>query len=186
MGIMTRVLRLWKADMHGVMDQLEDKSLLLKQCLREMETSLELKQNRMRKLERICEQIRNDLSVREKERVRLENDLDLAVRKEKDDIAKLLIRKQFAHKADSERLAAQLKQHEEQSQRLAHLLNEQQSQYEQLKIKAAGYLRETEQPFGDADDAVWSSVSATRMPSDEEVELALLRYKETLGQGGAS
>ena len=40
MGIMTRMLRLCKADVHGVMDQLEDKGLLLKQYLREMETSL--------------------------------------------------------------------------------------------------------------------------------------------------
>ena len=31
MGIMTRIMRLCKADLHGVMDQLEDKELLLKQ-----------------------------------------------------------------------------------------------------------------------------------------------------------
>jgi len=134
MGIMTRVLRLWKADMHGVMDQLEDKALLLKQCLREMESSLEQKQNRMRQLRRTCEQIRNDLAVRHKERERVENDLALAVRKEKDDIAKLLIRKQFAQQADCDRLTAQLDQFEEEERRLAHLLSEQQNRYEQLNV----------------------------------------------------
>ena len=44
MGIMSRMLRLWKADLHGVMDQLEDKALVLKQYLREMEVSLKQKQ----------------------------------------------------------------------------------------------------------------------------------------------
>ena len=34
MGIMTRFMRLCKADMHGVIDRLEDKGLLLKQYLR--------------------------------------------------------------------------------------------------------------------------------------------------------
>ena len=33
MSIMTRFVRIFKADIHGVMDQLEDKGLLLKQYL---------------------------------------------------------------------------------------------------------------------------------------------------------
>ena len=50
MGIMTRMLRLCKADVHGVMDQLEDKGLLLKQYLREMETSLGHKEQQVNAL----------------------------------------------------------------------------------------------------------------------------------------
>jgi len=40
MGIMTRFTRIFKADIHGVMDQIENKELILKQGLREMEASL--------------------------------------------------------------------------------------------------------------------------------------------------
>jgi len=44
MGIFTRIIRLCKADMHGVMDQMEDQGLLLKQHLRDMETALNRKE----------------------------------------------------------------------------------------------------------------------------------------------
>jgi len=40
MAILTRIIQLFKADIHGVMDQLEDQGLLLKQHLRDMEESL--------------------------------------------------------------------------------------------------------------------------------------------------
>jgi len=79
MAIMTRLLRLWKADMHGVMDQLEDKALLLKQCLREMETSLRQKQARLEQLRRNLEQLVNDQTLRLQEQEKLETDIALAV-----------------------------------------------------------------------------------------------------------
>ena len=44
MGLFTRMVRLCKADMHGVMDQMEDRGLLLKQHLRDMETALHQKE----------------------------------------------------------------------------------------------------------------------------------------------
>jgi phage shock protein A len=40
MAILTRIFRLFKADIHGIMDQIEDQGLLLKQHLRDMEESL--------------------------------------------------------------------------------------------------------------------------------------------------
>ena len=51
MGIMARVIRLCKADLHGVMDQLEDKDLLLKQHLREMQAAMAGRQARIDQLE---------------------------------------------------------------------------------------------------------------------------------------
>ena len=40
MGLANRMYRIWKADIHGIMDQMEDKGLLLRQHLREMEEEL--------------------------------------------------------------------------------------------------------------------------------------------------
>jgi len=42
MGITTRLVRIFKADLHGVMDQLEDQGLLLKQHLRDMQAALNI------------------------------------------------------------------------------------------------------------------------------------------------
>lgn len=185
MSIMSRIMRLWKADLHGVMDQLEDKSLLLKQCLREMETSLEQKQSHLAQLRRTCEQIRKDQSVRDGEREKVEEDIALAVRKEKDDIARMLIRKRMTLQADSERMVLQLQQLEEEAQRLGRVLSDQQGQYERLKIKAAVYCQQAEQRATTGAGDAWNDPLGTAFATDEEVELELIRCKETFAKGGA-
>ena len=142
MGIFTRIMRLCKADLHGVMDQLEDKELLLKQYLREMETSLQEKENHLNQLMRREDNIRRDLALREEEIEKLEKDLALSLRKEKDDIAKLLIRKQRGQKAVCNQLRQQLQALEEERQRIGRLLGEQRLQYDQLNVKAAAFCAE--------------------------------------------
>lgn len=185
MGMMTRITRLWKADMHGVMDQLEDKALMLKQCLREMEQSLQEKRRRLNRLSRTCDQMRSEITVREKEHHELENDLSLAVKKNKDDIARLLIRKRLVIKAEAERLSGQLKQMEEEQNRLAERVQRQQRQYEEIKVKCAAYCRQVEQHAGGDTDEVWVEAGISGYPSDEEIELELLRFKETTPREGA-
>lgn len=182
MGIMTRLLRLWKADVHGVMDQLEDKALLLKQYVREMETSLQQKEAHLAQLRRTCEQIKNDLATRDKELEKIETDIELAVRKDKDDIARKLIRKRLTLQTDAQRLNAELEQLQEEEKRVAEILREQQLQYERLKVKAAAYCQHAEGQH--AGSAEWMSPANRCLATDEEVELELLRCKEAFSQGG--
>lgn len=185
MSIMSRMTRLWKADLHGVMDQLEDKALLLKQCLREMETGLQQKQTHLAQLRRTCEQLRNGQSVRAGEREKVEADIALAVRKEKDDIARMLIRKRMILEAESDRMAKQLAQLEEDAQRLSHVLNDQQGRYERLKIKTAAYCRQAEQRAMADTGPIWNEPAGMEAATDEEVELELMRCKEAFAKGGA-
>lgn len=185
MGMMTRIMRLWKADMHGVMDQLEDKALMLKQCLREMEQSLQQKQRRLNQLRSTCEQIQAQLAARDKEQLKLEADLSLAVNKNKEDIARLLIRKRLVLQGECERLSRQSRQLEEEQMRLSQLVQQQQNQYEQLKIKCAAHCQQAEQRAGDDNSDIWSESAGSLYPSEEEIELELLRFKEAMPQGGA-
>ena len=93
MGIFSRVIRLCKADLHGMMDQLEDKDLLLKQHLREMQAIIAHRQARIDQLEETLGAVERDLAEYGEQVETLENDLDLAVASGKDDIARMLIRK---------------------------------------------------------------------------------------------
>jgi len=186
MVIMSRMLRLWKADLHGVMDQLEDKALILKQYLREMEASLEQKQAHLRQLGHTCEQIRKDLAIRAKEKENVEKDIELAVRKEKDDIARKLIRKRITLQADGERMEVQLSRLIEDEERLTGILSEQQAQYERLKIKAAAYGQQVGQRSMEDSSSIWPEPVKMNLATEEEVELELMRIKETFSQGGAA
>ena len=93
MGITTRLVRIFKADIHGVMDQLEDKGLLLKQYLRDMENALSEKETGLRKITvaRALAQQESEDYVLEIEK--LEQDLTVALKKDRDDIARLLVKK---------------------------------------------------------------------------------------------
>jgi phage shock protein A len=191
MAILSRMMRLFKADVHGVMDQLEDKGLLLKQYLREMEASLEDKAGRLKRIEQAIRQVENDLAQREGEVQKLDNDLDLAVRREKDDIARMLIRKRRSLQSSCEQLKLQLETQTRENSSLSETLARQRLQYDQLKIKVAVF-RQQARPKGFDDILAFEDIvapegptQAWRTPTEEEVELELLQRKEALQEGGA-
>ncbi len=186
MGVFSRIFRLCKADLHGVMDQLEDKSLLLKQYLREMEENLKHKEDRLEQIEGNCRQIRRELVQREQESRKLEQDLELAVRKDKDEIARMLIRKRRTLDGGSGQLQRQLEMLMEEKSRIDETLQQQRLQYDELKIKTAAFCRQAEQKQYEAPDANLGAAFAWQAPSDEEIELELLQRKEAARQGGAS
>ena len=93
MAIITRMIRLFKADIHGVMDQIEDQGLLLKQHLRDMEASLIRKETGLKKMVLAREHAQQAFKKGQKECDNLEADLEIAINKEKDDIARMLIKK---------------------------------------------------------------------------------------------
>jgi phage shock protein A len=186
MAILSRMLRLFKADVHGVMDQLEDKGLLLKQYLREMAASLEDKQGRLNLIEQSMRQTESDLARREEEVQTLENDLDLALRKEKDDIARMLIRKRRLLQNSLEQLKHQIEALSQENSRLSETVARQRLQYDQLKLKVANFRQQAHsEGFNDVIAAEEPS-QAWRVPTEEEIELELLQRKEVLQKGGAT
>ena len=185
MGILSRLLRLCKADVHGVMDQLEDKGLVLKQYLREMEENLKQKEQRLACLGGTIRQIEGDLNLRREELQKLELDLELAVGKDKDDIARMLIRKRRTIQGTAELLAQRLEGIKQERAHLKETLDRQRLQYAQFQVKVAGYCRQAElNPIGPATTAMDPDM-AWKMPTEEEIELELLQRKQSLQQGGA-
>jgi len=168
------------------MDQLEDKSLVLKQYLREMEESLKYKEARLEQINGSCRQIQRDLVQRNNEGQKLEQDLDLAVRKEKDEIARMLIRKRRTLEGGCEQLQHQLEVLMEEKGKIAETLEQQRLQYDQLKVKAAAFCRQAEQRRFEEPPAGMDAAFSWPTPSEEEIELELLQRKEKVRQGGAA
>lgn len=186
MGIMNRILRIWKADIHGFMDRLEDQDLLLRQYLREMEQCLQQKEQRINQLAVRSRVVQVDLSSREQEIEKLENDLKLALRKENDNIAKLLIRKQMVQQEHCEQLQRQQESLLEEHKQLVDLLNEQQLRYETLKVKASTFLQRNEKrtTYGVKE---FIQMSVGRSPvNEDDIELELIRRKEQWKNNGGT
>jgi phage shock protein A len=184
MGIMTRLLRIWKADVHGVMDQLEDKELLLKQHLREMQTSLTHKERRVDTLTQGLGSLAGQIMRHAREMDKLERDLIPALEKEKDDIARLLIRRRRALETASSHLKERLETMTQEKTKLSETVAHQRLQYETLSAKAGSFSRQAgNHPF-EGDAHFWSGTIYEATPSDEEIELELLQRKDALRKGG--
>jgi phage shock protein A len=183
MAILTRIFRLLKADIHGVMDQIEDQGLLLKQHLRDMEESLVQKDAKLKQMCFARDQARQDHEKGMKESNKLDRDLEAAIQKDRDDIARMLIKKlkpltriQSERSSHIDRLNHEIEQFKEN-------IEQQHLQYEQFRQQAADFFHRSERQS-------WNH-SWPAMPADfcahgisaEDVELELLRRKEALKGG---
>jgi phage shock protein A len=187
MTIMTRFLRLLKADVHGVMDQLEDKGLLLRQYLREMETSLRDKEARLDGLSDQVERLSAHAQRHKTEMKKVDQDVDLALSKEKDDIARMLIRRHRDLGIAAGHLEEQISQLSQEKTRLVETLRDQKLQYDTLKARTeVWHQRAAEAPVVNAGRSFYDTTAGSSNDHDDEIELALIRRKAALDrQGGA-
>jgi phage shock protein A len=184
MGIMTRFMRLCKADIHGVMDQLEDKGLLLKQYLRDMEEELGQKEARLRKLVVSRDKLQQDCDKYSGECKKLDADIESALKKGKDDIARLLIKKIKPMTSHRDELTRHIQNLSREITQFHGLIEEQRLQYEQLELRAKEYFHREEREKWEQTIATTIPSVPSREPSEEEVELELLKRKEA-AKGGA-
>jgi len=182
-GILSRAVRLCKADLHGVMDQMEDKDLLLRQHLREMQAAMAGRQARIDQLEETLRAAKRNRSRVTQQLQNLEEDLDRAVARGRDDIARMLIRKVIPFRKS----VAQMTRHmEETAQHLAEeqdRLGAERLAYDETRrrvVVARERARSTtlmpEMGSAEAGEERWA-------PSEEEIDWELLQRKEAAGSG---
>ena len=181
MGLMTRIIKIFKADLHGIMDQFEDQGLLLKQHLRDMEEALNLKEAKLKNMLTSRTRAQKDYEKYNQQAEALEQDLAIAIQKNKDDIARVLIRKlrPICHLADE--IAGHLKTLDDEISYCKNHLDQQRLQYEQLQHKAAAFFHNTQAQAWHRDVSASDPARIPIEPSDEEIELELLKRKAALG-----
>ncbi len=177
MTIMTRFIRLCKADIHGVMDHLEDKQLLLKQYLRDMEDDLNAEKTRMRQLIAANERSRRLFGKYENEIARIKDEIATAIQKEKDDIARFLIRKSRPYIKMRDQTSRQMEAAEDEISQLKTRIEQRRVQLKDIQRRAREYS-ETIKAGTDMFDM--GHVENDDAFTEEEIELELFRRKEKL------
>jgi phage shock protein A len=174
-----RIATLLKADAHGVVESLEERSLLLKQYVREAEIELNQKSARLEALGEEEKRLQEELARRQDELRSLDEDVSLALDGEKEELARFAIRRLLPLQRAARVLEAQLRERAETRDALRERLEAQQEQLEALKTRVRAELtRERES----CDELGWLAEPAV---ADEEVELELLR-RRTQRAGGTS
>ena len=176
-------MRLCKADIHGVMDQLEDKDLLLKQYLRDMEEELSRKEGKLRKMVLSREKAQQDYERYSEECKKLDQDIEAAIRKDKDEIARLLIKKLKPLVNHCDGLGRHIQALDREIRQFNDRIDEQKLQRQQLQLRAKEYFHRVEREQWEKTISGTIPVAASREPCEEEVELELLKRKETIKGG---
>jgi len=174
-----RIATLVKADAHGVVESLEERSLLLKQCLREAEIDLHRKRAELEALHDEEKSLRETQARREEEARALDEDVTLALAGGKDDLARFAIRRLLPRRSEAKAAGARLQELAERSRTLAERLAEQESQFESLRARVRAEL--AREP-GIGSPCGWQGEPVV---ADEEVELELMRRRRVAEGGGS-
>ena len=178
MALINRISRLFKADFHAVLDQIEEPEALLKQAIRDMEDDLANTEQRIN----LCAHDQDALSGRKRE---LENafadidaELDLCFESEKDDLAKSLIKKKLEAERLLKRLNTKHVANEKYLDEQRAMLDENSATLESLRQKAELFAQRTPVQIdggSEFDDIAWMAREMT--VGDDEVEIAYLHEK---------
>lgn len=173
MALITRLSRLFHADVNAVLDQLEEPELLLKQSIREMEESLNKSERQLKLLDLEQQQHEKKQQELTQSLTNLEQQIELCFKSGKDELAKILIRRKLEIEQYQSVIARKLTNTEDAVTQLKSQLQEQQSQLSSMKQKAEIFSQT------DADrstNKTWDSHSFSIQ--DEDVEVAFLHEQQ--------
>ena len=170
-GFMGRLRTLFMADAHAVLESLEERSLLLKQHLREAEIELGRKRARVealseqgRQLNERCERLRALAAE-------VDRDVELALNSGDETLARFSVRKLLPLRKELEAAESQLAQRGRELSELEQRLADQEERFSALKRRVHVELAQERAPEAEAMHAVSPAVA------EEEVDLELLRRR---------
>jgi phage shock protein A len=177
MSLINRITRLFKADLHAVLDVLEEPETILKQSVREMETIVEQGEAQ---LEHLAHQdkalIRRQARFR-REGNEIEQHIDFCFAEGNDSLARASVRK----KLETDRLLEALtEQHAAVSRRRAELCARLDDQKQQLRdiLDQLEWISEEQRQHGSGTPEECAEPTGSRAAvSEEAVELAFLQEK---------
>lgn len=170
MALLNRMARLFRADLHAVLDRIEEPEALLKQALRDMEEELAADERRYKLLTQEHEQLaarREDLDQALRD---MDGELDLCFESAKDDLARTLVKRQLETRRHAALLAKKRAALEKAMAELKSRLEQNRARLDAMRQKAELLAAESE-PAEPCLTPDWTV-------RDEEVELALLREKQ--------
>lgn len=178
MALINRISRLFKADFHAVLDQIEEPEALLKQAIRDMEDDLASATQRIN----LCAHDQEALTVRKSELEDTVSEfgtkLDLCFESEKEDLARNIIRKRLETERLLKRLNAKQIANAKYLSEQRAMLDQNNSTLESLRQKAELFAQHVPvQTDGSTefDDTAWIGREMT--VAEDEVEIAFLREK---------
>lgn len=173
MALITRVSRLFQADLHAVLDRIEEPDVLLKQAVREMEEELARDEQRLKLMKHEQSQFNSHEDELELALKEIEAEMDICFESDKEDLAKTLIRRKLEMKRVRKDLSRKSNSMKENIISVEKQLKEYRIQLESMQQKAE-LLTDAHVQGSESSGWMASSVAVR----DEDVEVAYLREKQ--------
>ena len=171
MALITRFARLFRADLHAVLDRVEEPDVLLKQAVREMEEDTARDERRIKVLDHELGQINNRMSDLEQSLSQIDTEMDICFTSGKEDLARTLIKR----KLEAQQLRKVILRKQESTNasicELKTRLSDNRERLEAMRQKAELLAEED----GENEQSWTLPHIAIR---DEDVEVAFLREKQ--------
>jgi phage shock protein A len=176
MKVLDRFTTLLRADAHGLMENLEERSLVIKQHLRDADLALEAKRRKLAKFEeerRLLEAQRVDL---DEELVAIDADVELALAQGEEELARYAVRRLLPRREARQRLDARATALTAEVEALSVELAGQQAEFEDLSRSAEAELLALDRRASAGGESS-ETASHGRPAVEEAVELELLRRR---------
>ncbi len=175
MALINRMARLFTADMHAVLDRMEEPTVLLRQAVREMEAAVATSERHIAALEQARSSMASRRQQLEAAITELTGQLDVCFASGSDELARKLIRRRLHSERYARHLADRL---DAADATLAAARGELASHREQLD-----HVRQKAALFDDRDDTdsrqhAFDASGDGVTVGDDEVEVAFLREKQ--------
>jgi len=179
MTILKRLNRLVKADLHGIIDSLEEPEGILKQAVRDMEAIIEKHEYELRELARQEETLAKEQQALSKLQEESQQQITLCIREGNDRLARSLVRKKLERNLGSRLLDERLRTFARSKQELEKTLSEEREKYQRIVEKTALFANSISAAKTKDDFEEELSFSRQRFAvSDEDVEVALYQERE--------
>lgn len=173
MALITRFSRLFRADLHAVLDRIEEPDVVLRQAVRDMEDELAIETQRhnliLHELQRLGN-LRNEI---EQNLARNGEELSVCLDADNDDLARALLRRKLETEQLLQFNTRRQQQLNQQGDSLAARLQQNRIRLQDMQQKLELLVREEHEGPGEG----YAPVSELRI-RDEDIEVALLREKQ--------
>ena len=176
---MMRITRLFKADMHGLLDLLEEPEAVFKQAIRDMESEIEQGRRTLAERRQREERLRHAAIQLENSMRTCDEQIDIAFDAQNDDLARTFIRKKLEADNRLQATARAIANMASETEAMQNQLRDQQAQLDAVLAKMPVCPSEPGRPEGPAAAAPPSGVA------EEDVEAAFLREKRRRAEGGS-
>ena len=178
MALITRLARLWRADINALLDRLEAPDLVLAQAVREMEQALDGDRRRLAGLTRELERLATHDAACSESLVQTGVALEDCLAEGRDDLARPLVRRRLEAEQQRRQLGLRRTELDTESHRSRQRIAKRESELIDLRTRAAPYQESAREQ---SETPLRSCTSPIR---DEDVEIHLLQAKRQ--RGGAA